>query len=84
MAPAPDGAVAVMVNDAVAPVANPADRVSEQLKVAPAAEGKLPQDTLETPCPGVTAVATVPAGSTSATVADRPEVAVPLLPTVSV
>lgn len=87
MDPVPEGAVAVMVKAAVplaAPAAKPLDRVTVQVRVAPAAEGRPPQLTLETPAPGDTAVATTPLGKTSLTVAEVPEVTPPLLPRPSV
>ena len=83
IAPADDGAVAVTVNAAVpgaAPEAIALDKVTVHVSVAPAADGKLPQSTDVTPVPALTAVATTPAGSTSFTVADVPDVVPPLLP----
>lgn len=83
MDPALAGAVAVMVKAAVPsaePAARPLDKVTVQVSVAPAAEGRLPQLTLETRVPLVTAVATTPEGSTSLTVTEVPEVMPPLLP----
>ena len=54
--------------------------VTVQVSVAAAAEGNVPQFTLLTPVPAVTAVATTPAGSFSFTVADSPLAVPPLLP----
>ena len=82
-APALAGDVAVSVKAAV-PVAldaaNALLSVTVQLSVAPVAEGKVPQSTLLTPVPGVTALASTPAGSFSDIVADSPLAVPPLLP----
>ena len=79
--PTPEVVVSVK---AAAPFAAPAARpelsVTVQVKVAPAAEGKLPQLTLLTPVPALTAVAVTPAGSFSEIVALRPDTVPPLLP----
>ena len=76
------GAVAVMLNDAVPALDKPLVRVTVQVRAAPAADGRLPQLTPDTPLPAVTAVATTPAGKASLIVAEVPLVAVPLLPKV--
>lgn len=83
MVPVVAGAVAVMVKAFVplaALAASPLDRVTVQVSVAPGAEGRVPQLTLETPVPTATAVATTSVGSTSLTVAEVPEMVPPLLP----
>jgi hypothetical protein len=72
-----------MVKLAVLEDVRPEARVTEQVSVAPA-EFRLVQVTAETPEPAVAAVATTPAGSFSATVAEVPEVVEPLLPRVRV
>ena len=87
IAPADAGAVAVTLKAAVpvaAFAASPEASVTVHVSVAPAADGKLPQSTDVTPVPALTAVATTPAGSTSFTVADVPDVVPPLLPRPSV
>ena len=63
IAPPTDGAVVVMVNPAVVPVARPAPNVTVQVSLAPDNEGRLPQFTLVRPDPAVNAVATTPAGN---------------------
>jgi len=63
--PAEDGAVVVIVNEAVpllAPAAKPLDSVTVQLNNAPA-ELRFVQLTELTPVPAVAAVAVTPAGS---------------------
>ena len=82
MDPAEDGAVVVIVNEAVpllAPAARPLESVTVQLNNAPA-ELRFVQLTELTPVPAVAAVAVTLAGSWSFTVADVPDVALPLLP----
>src|SRR5207245_4093265 len=82
MDPAEEGAVVVIVNAAVpllAPGAKPLDSVTVQLNNAPA-ELRFVQLTELTPVPAVAAVAVTLAGSWSFTVADVPDVALPLLP----
>ena len=82
MDPAEDGAVVVIVNEAVpllAPGAKPLESVTVQLNNAPA-EFRFVQLTELTPVPAVAAVAVTPAGSWSFTVADVPDVAPPLFP----
>ena len=63
-----------------APAANALDKVTVQVNVAPAAEGNVPQLTLDTPVPAVTAVAITPAGKASLTVTLVPEAVPPLFP----
>ena len=82
MEPAEEGAVVVMVNATVpllAPAAKPLESVTVQLNNAPA-ELRFVQLTELTPVPAVAAVAVTLAGSWSFTVADVPDVALPLLP----
>ena len=62
------------------PAGIPADKVTEHVSTAPAAEGMVPQLTKEMPDTAVTAVATAPAGKRSLTVSDVPEMVPPLLP----
>ena len=83
MDPAEPGAVAVIVNCAVpfaALAARPLLSVTEHDSSAAADEGSVPQFTLDTPVPALTAVAMTPVGSWSLTVADVPEVVPPLFP----
>jgi hypothetical protein len=80
--PAEEGAAAVIVNAAVplvALAASPLLRVTVQVSSAPA-EFKFVQLTDDTPVPAVAAVAVMPVGSWSFTVADVPDVVPPLLP----
>ena len=81
--PAELGAVAVRLKAAVpagADETSALDKVTLQLSKAPAADGKEPQLTALTPVPGVTAVATTPAGNCSEMRADVPEAEPPEFP----
>ena len=67
MEPVDEGAVVTRVNTAVLLLVRAAPRLTLHSKVAPAAEGSVPQSTATTPDPVLAAVATTPAGKTSAT-----------------
>ena len=87
MVPTLAGAIALIVKAAVpvgAPDTKPDDSVTLQFKVAPAADGRVPQLTALTPAPTDTEFATTPAGSASEIRADVPDTVPPSLPKPSV